>query len=294
MQDYPDILAAAYGLLGESVEVVLPLRRRFVVIGGWSPLLRNASPIRHPGTHDVDLLFLEGRQAYYLKDVIEKLLEAGYLLSAKHPFQLLRELQVNGKPLIFNVDLLHPMETAEHPELFVDQLALPVRISRFEDETLMVKSVTLPIAGELFPLHQVLQQVECIMPDGRQRCVDVPLMDEVGTIVTKAGSVGIQKRTRDAFDIFLAMTQGDRSTTIGGLKQFVQERSDRAEALDALMKAVVNGTFARNTSKHLKEVVAAERFTEANVTQVVLEFLREAGISSEAPSARSAPRSATQ
>jgi hypothetical protein len=279
MYDYPDILTAAQGLLAESVGIVKPLGLSFVIVGGWSPFLCNGHPIRHPGTRDVDILFLDGREPYCLEEVVQRFLDGGYLLSAKHHFQLLRELQVNGKPLIFNVDLLHPMETAEKPELYTDQLNLPVRISRFEDEFVRMKSIALPIAGELFPLHQRPFSVDCTLPTGLEHRIDVPLMDEVGTIVTKAGSVDSKKRTRDAFDIFLAMTQGDRPATVAGLREFISERDGQVAEFKPLVDVVYNTVFANNTMRHLAEVGSVVHFSHDEITRIASDFLSEATIS---------------
>src|SRR6266566_9971104 len=108
MRSYPSLLSATKGLLGEVVQTVGPANvGDFAVIGGWSPFFLNGSPIPHPGSRDVDLLFREGRTEHSLSTVVETLLEAGYLHSAKHEFQLLRLLDVAGTTFVFNVDLLH-------------------------------------------------------------------------------------------------------------------------------------------------------------------------------------------
>ncbi len=122
MHEYEDLEAARLGLLGESVDIVASLSIQYVVVGGWAPYLRNSSPIAHPGTYDVDVLFLKGRTPGYLADVVKAFICGGYLPSAKHRFQLLRELRVGATSLVFNVDLLHPSES-EHPSVeFVDHL----------------------------------------------------------------------------------------------------------------------------------------------------------------------------
>ena len=54
---YSSVQDAAGGLLLDAVRVARNSKLEFCVVGGWSPYLRNATPIPHPGKKDVDLLF---------------------------------------------------------------------------------------------------------------------------------------------------------------------------------------------------------------------------------------------
>jgi hypothetical protein len=186
---------------------LLGSRSRFGIIGGWSPFLLNSSPIQHPGTKDVDILFEEGTRKGELLDIVQSFVAAGFLLSAKHQFQVLRILNVRGTPFVFNVDVLHPTFGKQSPELFVDHLELPVPMSSYRDDSFTFKSIVLPYSTFLFDGYIENTTVRCILPNGRECDSTVPLMNEVGTIVTKSSSCGSPKRQRDAFDIYLAIRQ---------------------------------------------------------------------------------------
>jgi hypothetical protein len=186
-------------LLTETVRAARKTGLTFAVIGGWSPLLLNSSPIQHPGTRDVDLLFERGTEPGALKELIEELRGQQYFLSAKHPFQLLRLLDIAGTTLAFNVDLLHPLEGKQVAgDLFEDHLEIDVRITERFGHLVQARSVATPLSRFIFDGH-----VEDVLVDA----VSVPLMNELGLLVTKSESVKSSKRTRDALDIFFAVVQ---------------------------------------------------------------------------------------
>ena len=199
---YESLQAAATGLLVEACQIANDSELEYAVCGGWSPFLRNSTPIQHPGTKDVDLLFSEACEIGALKHVVALFCENGFLHSAKHDFQLLRTLTVNGHDFVFNVDLLHPTETKKSPELFVDQWELPVPVDDFGKARFMSKSIALPDSNFVFSGYV---ERETVVSFGIT--VDVPLIDEVALLVTKSKSYLNVKRTRDLFDAFLAITQ---------------------------------------------------------------------------------------
>jgi len=232
MRSYDSLLDASYALLGEVVEIVQPLDHQFVVVGGWSPYLLNSVPIRHPGTRDVDILFAEGASPGALRSVVQALLRRGFLPSAKHHFQLLRILRVRETDLIFNVDLLHPLESSRgdpsfKPEMFVDHIELAVPLSKYLAENYKQKSIATPHAGFILEDGRFVRlSLDFDLPDGRSSRIEVPLMDEVGLIVTKSQSISSPKRTRDAFDIYLAIAQsGDYGELVRAFHKLKKERN---------------------------------------------------------------------
>lgn len=203
---YKSLNAAARGLLGEASAIASGCGKEFAVCGGWSPVLRNSTRVSHPGTRDVDLLFSEGATKESLKDVVSAFLGSGYLVSAKHEFQILRTLNVCGTEFVFNVDLLHPHEGAVTGDLFVDHLSLPIPYEDFKSTYVLMKSIALPNAGFVFDDFITKESLEFLMPDGTTLKQAVPVIDEVGLIATKSKSCMMQKRPRDIFDIFLAIS----------------------------------------------------------------------------------------
>ena len=124
MHSYKNILDGAKGLLVETILAIEPTGLEYVVVGGWSPFLRNKTSYSHPGTKDVDILFNDGDVVGKIDKAVESLLSKGFVISAKHDFQLFKKLHVQGKDVIYHVDLLHPQESSNSPELMVDHFDL--------------------------------------------------------------------------------------------------------------------------------------------------------------------------
>jgi imidazolonepropionase-like amidohydrolase len=70
----------------------------------------------------VDVLFNDDRGA--IKSAVELLLAGGFVLSAKHEFQLLKALQVGPSEFVFNIGLMHPAEASTRPQMFQDIMDL--------------------------------------------------------------------------------------------------------------------------------------------------------------------------
>jgi hypothetical protein len=233
--DYNSLNAAAKGLLGEATSIATRCGKEFAVVGGWSPVLRNAAAGSHPGTRDVDLLFSEGATKEALKDVVSTFLDSGYLLSAKHEFQVLRTLPVGGRSFVFNVDLLHPHEGEVKGELCVDQLSFPIPDEDYKSTYVFTKSIALPNAGFVFDGFVAKESIEFMMPDGTTALQVVPLIDEVGLLATKSKSCMVQKRPRDIFDIYLAISS---PRNVEGFKANLSRLKDRHERVFASLECI--------------------------------------------------------
>jgi len=171
---------------------------KYIVIGGWCPVLRNSTTVGHPGTLDVDILFKDSYQSGNLKDVIKAFIDSGFMPSAKHAFQLLKSQEINGKFFIYNIDLLHPNMT-ENPDqigMFVDHLELDVPLNNSETTLKRMKSIVLPNSDVLFRENLFDQFTE----PGKT----FNLVSFDGMFITKMDSCQKQKRERDSFDIYLA------------------------------------------------------------------------------------------
>jgi hypothetical protein len=248
--EYSDILSASKGLLLESCKLVNTLQEKYVVIGGWSPYLRNDKSytgISHPGTKDVDLLFFGADAEKQLGQMISLFLKNDYYVSAKHDFQLLRVLKVKDRELVFNIDLLHPVETLlkDKSNMYVDHfdLGIPERLL-FKDEPFkQMKSIALPsskfiLEDDCFKTMSIKHD----LPLGGVETVDIPIVDEAGMILSKCKSVSKVKRERDAFDIFLSLKQKGKDNTINKLKTLCNRTNDLKDLVTNLK------TFASNES----------------------------------------------
>ena len=232
---YGSLNAAAKGLLGEATSIATRCGKEFAVVGGWSPVLRNTGAVSHPGTRDVDLLFSEGATKEALKDVVFAFLDSGYLLSAKHEFQVLRTLRVGGRSFVFNVDLLHPHEGEVKGELCVDQLSFPIPHEDYKSTYVFTKSIALPNAGFVFDGFVAKETIEFLMPDGTKASHAVPVIDEVGLLATKSKSCMVQKRPRDIFDIYLAISS---PRSLEGFKANLQRLRNRHERVFASLECI--------------------------------------------------------
>ena len=193
------IIEGSFSLLKDTASILEKANIDYIIIGGWSPFILNSDEtFTHPGTKDVDILFKDGMNPGELKHVIQLFLENEFLLSAKHDFQLLKEIQIQGKSFIYNIDLLHPSESKNNPDLFVDHLEFDIPIDRYRSERFMQKSIVLPESNILFDGYSEKVHVNEIG-------IDIMLMNETGCLITKSSSVKVTKRPRDSYDIFLAI-----------------------------------------------------------------------------------------
>jgi len=99
----------------------------YVVAGGWAPLLLGSvhpTPV-HSRTRDVDVLMTDELKA--VQAAARMLLANRFRPSAKHEFQLLRDAALGGWDFVFNIDLMHPYEAGDTPQMFSDIFDLGVR-----------------------------------------------------------------------------------------------------------------------------------------------------------------------
>lgn len=208
----------ALALLGETTELLNSHGIDYIIVGGWSPFLLNSAPFPHPGTKDVDILFKSGTQEGELKALIETFIKKGFVQSAKHPFQLLKAIDINRHSFMFNIDLLHPDDQEKKPEMFVDHIDFPVKESHSMRIDYKGKTIILPKSDFFFSDFYTKYQHEFELTDGTKKNIEFNLLNEAGLILSKAKSAFNEKRTRDAYDIFLAIQQcRNYESTIGQL-----------------------------------------------------------------------------
>lgn len=208
---YRSILAATRGVLVEACSLLNAAEVDYVVVGGWVPFIRSTGhTLQHPGTRDVDLLI--NGDAERVKEAVLLFWNAGYSPSAKHPFQLLKQMTVEEesgsvRQFTFNVDLMHPMEEcAAGDDLFQDIIDLGVRIADNFPETQRLKSIIF-LSPEIIFDSELWSNVTVngTLPDGTVVSQAIPLMNEVGLILSKSESFKNSKRGRDSFDIFYTL-----------------------------------------------------------------------------------------
>ncbi len=193
------LLTTAALLNGAKVE--------YVVAGGWVPIILGSphGSLEHPGTRDVDILLVDDNTGP--RAAADVLLAAGFRPSAKHEFQLLKDARVGGQLFVFNVDLMHPHESSMRPNMFADILDFGVKDNYDPRGSRYLKSIA--FASAAIVVEQKLFETAKRYGrdfDGTEISVDVPFLNLTALLLSKCESVRVPKRTRDAFDIYFALT----------------------------------------------------------------------------------------
>ncbi|MCX6245257.1 MAG: hypothetical protein NTU98_11195 [Bacteroidetes bacterium] len=235
---YSSIEEAALHVLGKYCNYVNRSGTEYVIIGGWSAFLLNSKPIAHPGTKDVDILFREATTPYALAGIIELSISKGYLLSAKHPFQLFEILNVSDQEFVFNIDVMHPKEETMK-ELFLDQFDLTVFLDKERSKKAKAKSIIGPNSDILF--HNLCCEPHIILfkdDDRQMKYCRIKIINELGCLLSKSVSCQKQKRERDSLDIFLSIKQArNYGKLIESIKILRKGRNEIFKALAEIRKA---------------------------------------------------------
>jgi hypothetical protein len=170
----------------------------FVIVGGVPVLRGGREDLVHPGTRDFDVLF-STHDSGAVRGAAENLLRRGFIPSAKHEFQLLHPIRVGERDFLFNIDLMHPAEQIEKPESYDDLFDLGLPDLNDPTGKRWLKSIVFESANIVF--DQKLWSNISIVGIGIDRQpvdVQIPLLDEVGFILSKTKSVRQVKRPRDS------------------------------------------------------------------------------------------------
>jgi hypothetical protein len=199
------VFAGAIRLLQECQSVLTTANVDCIVMGGWNALLYKKPERVHPRTFDVDLLLPPKLSRNKAEALIRAFIANGFSQSAKHAFQLIREVDLCGTRFAFNVDLLHPFLESTYPEMFVDLMSHDIALSDFDRSTMnFSKSIVLPGVDEIMWNRHSKRQLSL---NEANTCYEISALfpDPVAFICSKALALGGKKRPRDAYDIFLTL-----------------------------------------------------------------------------------------
>ncbi len=272
---YENVLDACRGLLVDVCVHLNAIKTNYVIAGGWVPYLRSVHPrFQHQGTKDVDVLLDDDREL--LKPAVHALLNAGYLLSAKHSFQLLRILNVRDidggqvHELAFNVDLMHPAKARQTPEMFADIMEININ-QAYDPGKVHVQSIVFPSSKIIFD-ERMWEEVElaATSPAGESNTSNVPLLTPAAFILSKCDSVRNKKRERDAFDIYFVLTGQRGEETIRALRSFAEQfpQVDRQLGLLHAFLRERAGVFDENVARYTNDWMPRE--SPARVVRVAL------------------------
>jgi hypothetical protein len=235
---YEDDQSAARGLLGEAVQILTGCDVEFAVVGGWRPFLSNSEPIPHPGTFDVDVLLRETTTRRAFDAAAAAFLQSDYMRAPKNKFQAHRVLNVAGEHLVFHVDFLHRKYAPDADDLVMEW-------GKFQ-------SIAGPGTDVVFIHDEVkLESVPLVLPSGIEATVTVPIATEIGILATKGRSAGSEKRLRDAFDIFLVVTQSkDRAWLVQRCRVLMRDGLFE-KSFRAIVDGFTSGRWSENAARYL-------------------------------------------
>jgi len=284
MTNYSSLLQGARGLLGDCCRVLEGIDLEYAIIGGWSPYLLNSTTFKHPGTHDVDLLFKDGEKEGALEHVVEKFISEGFVPSAKHNFQLLKVLEVAGTKFVYNVDLLHSSDNNRKKNMFVDHLNLPVPLTENCSQTYKAKSIMAPHSAVIFSerLYEIQEEMFILPDNGKEAKLRFSLINEAGLIVTKTSSVKQVKRPRDSFDIYVAIKQARNYSTLVNIFQEIKYKNgDLFNTLYGIREALRENGMAYNAYMYACPDDNNQSLIDT-ISKEVEEFLEEVGLEEKA------------
>ena len=84
-----------------------------------------------------------------MRTAVKALLDNGFYLSAKHEFQLFKNICVLGQEFVFSVDLMHPSER-ENPQMYLDVIDMGIPDRYDPRETRFVKPIAFDSSDIIF------------------------------------------------------------------------------------------------------------------------------------------------
>jgi hypothetical protein len=167
----------------------------YAVIGGWIPYLFNSQPIPHPGTFDVDIVLNTALSQEQVVTALDKMVnESGYRRAPKNAFQIYRELVVNNEPMMFHVDFLHRKYADDTDDLTRSW-------GRYQSISTVGTDI---IFTEKEARSELVSRTDS---SGTTASANITFASEAGFLCSKGRSVGLGKRERDGFDIYLVISQ---------------------------------------------------------------------------------------
>lgn len=241
----------------------------YAVIGGWIPYLFNSKPIPHPGTFDVDIVLNTAlSKEQVIKALDQMIFDRGYLRAPKNSFQIYKKMTVLEESMIFHVDFLH-RKYADDSDDLTRSWGRYQSISTVGTDVIFTEKETRN------------EKVTMVSSAGENISANITFASEAGFLCSKGRSVGLGKRDRDGFDIYLVITQ---STDIQKLIQ--RSRELMSDAVFAISMRRLNVEFqqGRSTVEKAAQYLMKMRpgfsliESESEISNKVLKFLSDIGI----------------
>lgn len=292
---YASVEAASKGLLGETCSILNNIDMKYVIVGGWCPYLRSDKQFNHPGTRDIDILFDDNMVKQDMEKAIISLLDAGFIPSAKHSFQMLKSFPLaSNNPaspsthldeMLFNIDLLHPSETKRKGELLQDWFDLGINERDLDGRlTVKARSMALPSSKLLFDNMFDMAEVEYHDRFGNLKKIKFPLINYLGLLLSKARSVSSEKRERDAFDIFLVFMDKEFESFVKYVLQYMSAedapKTAVKEAIEPLLRFLNDSNNASKFDSNVRKYYPQSGNEVGMPSQIAIDGLKRMGFSS--------------
>lgn len=242
----------------------------YAVIGGWIPYLFNSKPIPHPGTFDVDIVLNTALSQEQVVSALDQMVKhSGYRRAPKNAFQIYRELVVSGEPMIFHVDFLHRKYADDTDDLTRSW-------GRYQSISTLGTDI-------IFTEKEVRsERVSGMGVSGAIESANIAFASEPGFLCAKGRSVGLGKRERDGFDIYLVITQSADLKRLTDRCHELMKDGVFTASMIRLYEQFQEGQIAVEKAAKYLSAVAPEFsdkvLAEKEISKRVISFLCELGI----------------
>lgn len=279
-----DAVEAARSVMLELGQILGAYREYMVIIGGWVPPLLLPEDVTPPhiGSTDIDLAVnhLQITDEVY-KTIDQLLLDRGYVKDAKNHFQFFRDVEVRGRIISVQVDLLAGEyggtgKSRRHQNI---QDGLKLRKARGSD-----------LAFEQF----VERKIQGRMPNGANNSIKIRVANIVSFITMKAIAFNDRLKEKDAYDIFYCLKHFP-----GGIQGVADEFQDYlhhglvVEAIEILkdkfqgpdsLGPISLAVFDQIEDDEEKEIIQRDAFERVNAFLEALEQTNPQPVVSTLPS----------
>ena len=200
-RDDPEGVEAAQRVMLELWSVLGAYRDTLTLVGGSAPplLLGEVPDDPYVGTLDVDLVVDPlGIPDDTYRTIAEALRDRGYWQESlpKQPFQWFRAIEIDGRTITVEIDLLAPATTRS---------GRSHRHEQIEGEPLARRTV----GAELVRDAYVEREVSGVLPDGRPNRVRLRVATGAVVVILKALAMADRDKPKDAYDLDYLLWHAD-------------------------------------------------------------------------------------
>lgn len=246
----------------------------YSVLGGWIPYLFNSTPITHPGTFDVDIVLNTALSKDHVIKALDFMVkDSGYRRAPKNAFQIYKEIVVNNEPLMFHVDFLHRKYADDSDDLTRTW-------GRYQSIGTLGTDV-------IFTEKEVRSRhIFGIGVDGAESSANIVFASEPGFLCSKGRSVGLGKRDRDGYDIYLIIKQSEDINNLKNRCTTLMEDGVFLASMIRIYEQFDTGSLAPEKAakflcKHSKGFYGQHDLAVNEIITTVKEFLSSIGVDNE-------------